>query len=324
MTKKILRIAAAVVITIGLFAIASQNSEGRPEYKTFSQNGYTFEFNTVPKQFEYEEASFPIKIEGNLDDKTVVMRLTEIGADKNTPMGDYRRLEMRSLSDSTDNNFTATTTVGKKLQRFYYYFEVRDSSDAVLATFTDEERAPFSLRAIGHVPLPVIGGHLLLIFSTVFFIIMAGFHSASSISSGAPIKPIGRHYLMATIAAFLGGYPVGFAMNWYAFGVLWEGVPFGTDATDNKTQLLFLYLIFMMLATIGAAFGRKHARQFFSNKTTGWFGIVGVLVMLAVYFIPHSIQFDPTLTKAVGYGWAALMFLLIIFGYSQSREVSSV
>jgi hypothetical protein len=324
MTMKLLRVAAAAVLTVGLFAMASKNSEGRPEFKTFSQNGFTFEFNTVPKQFEYEEASFPIKVEGDLDNKTVVMRLSEIGADKKTPLDEYKQLEMRPLDDSTDNNFTASTVVGKKLQRFYYYFEVRDSSAAVLATFTDEENAPYSLRAIGHVPLLVIGSHLLLIFATVFFIIMAGFHSAGAISSGLSIKPIGRHYLAATIAAFLGGYPIGFAMNWYAFGVLWEGVPFGTDATDNKTQLLFLYLIFMMLATTGAALGRKHARQFFSNKTTGWFGVIGVLVMLAVYFIPHSIQFDPTLTKAVGYGWAALMFLLIILGYSQSREVSSV
>ena len=61
---------------------------------------------------------------------------------------------------------------------------------------------------------------------------------------------------MATIAAFLGGYPVGFAMNWYAFGVLWEGVPFGTDATDNKTQLLFVYLLFLTLATLGSLRGR--------------------------------------------------------------------
>jgi len=324
MKMKLLRIAAAVIITIVLFAIARDNSEGRPEFKTSAENGYTFEFNTVPKQFEYQDASFPIKVVGDLDNKTVVMRVTDIGADRYTPLGDYKSITMTPHEDSTGANFIATTKAGKKLQRFYYYFEVHDSTGAALATFTDDEGAPFSLRAIGHVPIPVIGSHLLLIFATVFFIIMAGFHSSGAIACGSPIKPIGRYYLAATITAFLGGYPVGFAMNWYAFGGLWEGVPFGTDATDNKTQILFLYLIFMMLATIGAAFGRKDARQFFSNKTTGWFGVIGVLVMLAVYFIPHSTQFDPTLTKAVGYGWAALMFLLIILGYSQSREVSSV
>ena len=46
---KIIRILAALVITVFLFYIASTNSEGRPELRAHSENGYNFKFNTVPK-----------------------------------------------------------------------------------------------------------------------------------------------------------------------------------------------------------------------------------------------------------------------------------
>jgi len=54
----------------------------------------------------------------------------------------------------------------------------------------------------------------------------------------------GKNLLKLTIwtiiALFIGGFLLGFAMNGYAFGEMWGGWPFGSDVTDNKTQIAFI------------------------------------------------------------------------------------
>jgi len=44
---------------------------------------------------------------------------------------------------------------------------------------------------------------------------------------------------------FYRGYPLGWAMNYYAFGTMWEGIPFA-GFTDNKTQIVLFYLVFLV------------------------------------------------------------------------------
>jgi hypothetical protein len=129
-----------------------------------------------------------------------------------------------------------------------------------------------------------------------------------------------RYFAIAATTVFLGGYLFGFAMNYFAFGTIWEGVPFGTDATDNKTQILLLYLLFLTLASLGSLTGGKRGRDLYSPRTRGWFGVGAFLLMLLVYFVPHSTQFSPGLTYVVGYSFAALMVLLYLLGYYRTRK----
>jgi hypothetical protein len=65
-------------------------------------------------------------------------------------------------------------------------------------------------------------------------------------------------------------------MQLYAFGELWTGWPFGQDLTDNKTLVAF---IFWLIALIRLWRNREHR---------GW-ALVAAIVMLIIYFIPHSV-----------------------------------
>ena len=316
---KIIRILAALAISVFLFYIASSNSKGRPELRTHSENGYDFQFNTVPKIVEFLSDSVLINVEGDLEGKTIVLRHTQPGATVDSPLDAYAAQTL-TPDPITPNKFRGDLTAGKKLKRVYYFFEVVDTAGVVVATFTNTDTGtPFWLRGIGHVAPLVIGSHILLIFATVFFILMAAMQAFQMIGGGGNVRAFGLHILAATVLCFIGGYPLGFAMNWYAFGTTWEGVPFGTDATDNKTQILFLYLVFMTLATLKSATGCKCLRDFFSRKALGWFGLGAFALMILIYFIPHSAQYDPTLTYAVCYSWAALMALLVVIGFVRSK-----
>jgi hypothetical protein len=172
------------------------------------------------------------------------------------------------------------------------------------------------------VPVFILGSHILFIFATFFCVAMAALSALPLITGGADVRTLSIWYWAAAICAFVGGYPFGFAMNWYAFGGIWEGVPFGTDATDNKTQLLFVYLLFMALATIGSLTKGKCCRDIFAPRTLGLLGMVGFLVQLSIYLIPHSIQFSAGLTYTVCYGFIGLIAVIYIAGLMASRPRS--
>jgi len=299
--------------------VARNNSRGRPEYFSHQENGYEFEYNTVPKALEFTKATIPMTIRGNLDDNIrPVFRRSHQGADIDRLAAyDYRIMEP---CDSASDCYQTEVEAGEKNGRFYYYIEIADSMGAVQATFTEPDGTPFMFRYIGAVPVAITLTHIVLIFATVFFISLGTIKSFSIIGGSTDTKPLAKYAFLAALCAFLGGYPFGIPMNWYAFGSLWEGVPFGTDATDNKTQLLFVYLLFVVLASFGSLRG-KPARDIFSPKVLGWFGVGSFAVMLFIYLIPHSIQFSPTLTYAFCYSWIGVVALIYVLGRFRTGRV---
>jgi len=197
----------------------------------------------------------------------------------------------------------------------YYYFEITDANDSSLATFRQIDGSPFLLKYIGEVPLAILATHILFIFVTVFFVALATVSALPLIGGGSNVRPMTRYLFWATVFCFLGGYPFGVPMNYYAFDVFWEGVPFGTDATDNKTQLLFVYLLFATLSGLGTLTGGRFGRDIYTARTLGWVGLSSFAVMLFIYLIPHSIQFSAGLTYAFCYSWIAIVTLLYLTGY---------
>jgi ABC-type Fe3+-siderophore transport system permease subunit len=182
-----------------------------------------------------------------------------------------------------------------------------------------EDGAPFFLRYIGEVPMFILLSHILFIFATVFFVAMATVHAFRVIGCGEGLAPMAKYLFWAMVCCFMGGYPFGIPMNWYAFGGTWEGVPFGTDATDNKTQLLFVYLVFASLATLGSLTGGKIGRDLFAPKTLGVIGVGSFAVMLFIYLVPHSIQFEPGFTYAFCYTWTGIVAALYVLGLLKSK-----
>ncbi len=82
--------------------------------------------------------------------------------------------------------------------------------------------------------------------------------------------------LWTFILFFIGGAILGPIIQYYAFGALWTGFPFGHDLTDNKT---LVSLIFWLIAVIKL---RKNPQNW------KWALIAGI-VMIAAYLIPHSV-----------------------------------
>ena len=87
-----------------------------------------------------------------------------------------------------------------------------------------------------------------------------------------------RLVLAAMVLLAVGGLLLGPLVQRAAFGALWTGWPYGTDLTDNKTAIAVLA---WLPATIVAWRGRRDLR---------WPVLVGWLVMMGVFLIPHSMR----------------------------------
>lgn len=311
---KLIRIVLAVVLTATLLYIARTNSRGRPEHLLMTDNGYTFETTTVPKGVVQEKVTFTVTIDGPLDSTVVpVIRSSKFGQDQSTPIYQYKTTPLM-LVDSLTGRYSHEVTAGRKGDRMWYYFEVRDLSGGLRARFIRSDDRPFVLKYVGEVPPWILITHVFFMFATVFFIVLGSLFGIDLIRGATQATSMARSYLWAVLCAFLGGYPIGFLMNWYTFGGVWEGVPFGTDATDNKTQLLFVYLVFVTLASLSSLTRGRFGVDIFSKKALGWAGATGLAVMLGIYLIPHSIQFSPGLTKTVCWSFIGLVAAIYVGG----------
>lgn len=149
--------------------------------------------------------------------------------------------------------------------KIQYYFEITDSR----GTQSYFKESPIVIRFKGGVPGFILLPHILLMFMAMLFSTLAGLMSI--------IKyPLYKKYSIWTLIVFIaGGMVLGPIVQYYAFGDLWTGIPFGWDLTDNKTLIA---LIFWILAV---AMNRKKDRPLYTA--------LAALVLLLIYSIPHSL-----------------------------------
>ena len=318
---KYARILGAIVLTMMMLYIARRNSAGAPEHFARTVDQYQFEMETVPKGMENSDTTIWLSVVGPFESgQRVVLQL--VGGSVADGRPTLHAVPM-TQKEAGSSEYYIRMPAGVKNHRTLYYIAVVDDAGTVLARFARPDESPFVLRSIGHVPAPVLIGHIAFIFATFFCVAMAALSALPLLAGKSDVRPMAVWFLAAAVCAFVGGYPLGFAMNWYAFGGIWEGVPFGTDATDNKTQILFIYVLFVTLAAIGSLSRGKVGRDIFSPRTLGWLGLAGFLLQISIYLIPHSIQFSAGLTYAVCYGYTALVVLVYMLGRVGSRTKAS-
>ena len=136
---------------------------------------------------------------------------------------------------------------------------------------------PVIIRFRNDVPAGILIPHILFMFAAMLFAV----YTLLRVIARKKYKG----WLIVTAATlFVGGFILGPLVQHVAFGPWWTGFPFGTDLTDNKTLISFLFFI-VALATLKW----KH------NK---WVVSLAVLLMMLIFTIPHS-------TRGSEYDYAA-------------------
>lgn len=177
---------------------------------------------------------------------------------------DYRAVDFQYMETTHKKGFVAIVPQQPAAGKLQYYLEITDSKGPK----SYMKDSPIVIRFKGGVPAYIMIPHILLMFMAMLLSTLAGLMAIGK-------DQLFRKYTNWTLILFTaGGLLLGPVVQYYAFGDLWTGIPFGWDLTDNKTLIAF---IFWLIAVI---MNRKKEQPLYT--------VVAAFVLLLVYSIPHS------------------------------------
>ena len=131
--------------------------------------------------------------------------------------------------------------------------------------------------------------HIIFMFGAFYFMIQSLWSAIEILSTGEGMKSAVLNARWALLCTFIGGWPLGYLLNYQAFGPIWEGFPFGYDITDNKTQLIFLFWHVSLLLVRGSFLGRGRERDLLGPRGFALAVLLSYIVSLFLFIVPHSL-----------------------------------
>ena len=231
---------------------------------------------TYPKKLtvELRGGSYKVKLprSGVQQDELVKLQIPEdlpheLESDQTAPVTmslHYRRFPTSDEYTSVDfrwkdGAWQAALPVQPVAGKLQYYLTI-DGKDYL-------KDDPIVIRFRNDVPAGILIPHILLMFGAMLLAVYTFL-----------LVVTGRDYakwLKLTVGImFVGGFVFGPLVQHAAFGPWWTGFPYGTDLTDNKTLLSFLFFL-VALATL-------------KWKYNKWVVGAAVVFMVLIFSIPHS------------------------------------
>jgi hypothetical protein len=280
---KYFKILIAILFTVLVVGYARRTTMVRSVHKVVEQNGIVIEHETVPKQVGDQIPVISAKVTGAAQ----VNLIYKIGQ-----QGEFVQVPMNRATNA-ENVFTASLPHFPKATKAWYYIEAIKTTAAgeVRVTLPDDSQTDFTpilLKYEGVVPLYVIIPHVLCNFAAIFFAALTLFSAIDVRRGKRTMKEAIKYPLITFILMFLGFVPFGIGMNWFAFGVIWEAVPFGRDVTDNKSQIILLFWLATLILVKGTVLGKGENKNLVSERGYFTMVIVTMIVTIAMYAIPHS------------------------------------
>lgn len=284
--KKIMkfrRILAAILITLVLLALARKMTTVKSVHKTVDIGGVVIEHDTVPKKRGPGDAVIPVKVSG-AEKATLFYRIGE---------GDFQAVQM-DLKEGESDVFVASIPHQKKGTNVWYYIEAQRQIEdrKVAVTLPDGNSAnfrPILLKFQGNVPSLIISSHVFCNFAGIFFSVLALFSAVDLKRGKGTLKKSVAFSLLTFTFLFMGFVTLGAALNYFAFGVLWEAFPFGTDVTDSKSQIALLSWLVTLFLVKGTIWGKNPSKNLASEKGYSTTVIISFVITVAMFLIPHSL-----------------------------------
>ena len=220
---------------------------------------------THPKSVtvELDGESYKIKLPRSGVQKDEIVTLKDIPQNTNAQLH-YRRYPTSEDYITVDfewkdNVWQANLPVQPVAGKLQYYITVGGKD------YQADE--PILIRFRNDVPAMILIPHILLMFASMLFAVYTFLLVITR-------KEYRKWLKITVVTLFVGGFIFGPLVQHAAFGPWWTGFPYGTDLTDNKTLISFLFFV-IALATLKWKYNR-------------WVVALAVLLMVAIFTIPHS------------------------------------
>jgi hypothetical protein len=237
----------AIVITLVLSIYQRMTGPTYPQRVTIELNGESYKVKLPRSGVQHDEI---VKLKGVPSDTEAQLHYRRYPT-----TNDYTTVDF-TWNDSVWQAALPVQPVAGKLQ---YYITV-DGKDY-------QANEPVVIRFRNDVPAYILIPHILLMFGAMLFAVYTFLLAVT--------RKAYRKWLWITVGTlFVGGFILGPLVQHVAFGPWWAGFPYGTDLTDNKTLISFLFFV-AALATLKWKYNR-------------WVVALAVLLMVAIFSIPHS------------------------------------
>jgi hypothetical protein len=281
---KVWKIVVAFFFTLLLLFFTRKTTAVRSVYKVVENSGIRIEHFTVPKQVGNEIPVISAKVEGASEVRLVY----KIGKD-----GEYQSVNMNP-KPGEENIFSASIPLHPKGMKAWYYIEAIGSKENGEIKITLPEKNQGTVKPIRHkfegvVPAYIVIPHVFSIFAAFFFATLTLFSAIDLKRRKITLRKSVRLCAITLLLLFIGFFPFGWAMNHFAFGVLWEAFPFGKDVTDNKSQIMFLFWLVTLFTVKGTLWSKDERKDLVSDRGFSTLVIVSFIATMLILAIPHSL-----------------------------------
>jgi hypothetical protein len=196
-----------------------------------------------------------------------------------------------AVSEISEGKWSARLPARERGSRIEYGILImrEETHDRGGSSVASSESGYYTIKYKGEVSVTVLVLHILCMFAAFFFIIEALQGAIAMLWRGEDREFTVAQARWALLFTFLGGWPLGFILNWQRFGVMWEGWPFGYDVTDNKTQLVTILWLVIAGLSWKSFTCRRTGRDRLAPRKFAFAVIAAALISLATYLVPHSL-----------------------------------
>ena len=271
------RVIFALLITLVILSVTRRMSMNRPRDVEVNADGIKIYHRTVTEQVGPGKPVVKVRVTPP-EGVVCSIELRDVN-------GEVEEIEMEGVNGDVWRAFLPELDKGKKVG----YAVLVSSTGGFSRRLPQEPGKYYVVKYKGKVSGFVLVSHIAFMFGSFFFMVLS-FFGAVRILRGMEDKRVTANLVRwVLLLTFVGGWPLGWILNYQAFGVLWEGFPFGYDVTDNKTQIMFIFWIVTSILAGGSVFRGDESSDRLSPRGFAIAVIVSVLVSIGVFLIPHSI-----------------------------------
>jgi len=76
-------------------------------------------------------------------------------------------------------------------------------------------------------------------------------------------------------------------IEYQVYGTVWDGWPFGSDFTNTKAFILFIYWLVALFMMKNSIF-KKEEKNLITDRVFASLVIIGAIITVALFILPHE------------------------------------
>lgn len=273
MNSKIYPVSLMLIVSL-LFSVNCNQLETEKRVEKLETK---IEFNPIKEHRGMDDARFEVYIESNIGQPSAKLNF-KINNVANS----------RDLVYQGENIFSCTIPHQKKGTVVAYYLEITTATGSKI--FFPKNATEGELYAMvfkGERSNLLFLLHIGLTIVSILLFVAAAYFAFKNIKSGYPISKTLWLSIAALLLFFIGIFPIGMIVEYQVYGTVWDGWPFGSDFTNTKALILFIYWLVVLFLMKNSIF-KKEAKNLVTDRVFASLVIIGTIVTVALFIVPHE------------------------------------